>query len=76
MKLKALIDVLSDTQPVHIYISGNDDFEIHAARLDSIPEKLLVMLWDSDVVNVFTDDEETLIVGLKGDDSDDESTES
>lgn len=75
MKLKALINVLTDTQPIHIYVSGNDDFEIHAATFGSIPEKFLVTMWGSDVVSIFTDDEGTLIVGLKGDD-DDEGLES
>ena len=69
MKLKTLIDVLTDTQMINICISGNDDFEI-VGRLGSIPEKLLVTMWDSDVAGVFTDDEETLIVVLKGDDDD------
>lgn len=73
MKLKTLIDVLTDTQPIHIYVSGNDDFEIRAARVGSIPEKFLVMMWDSDVVGIFAADEENLIVGLKGDDGDDKS---
>lgn len=72
MKLKTLLDVLTDTQMINICISGNDDFEI-VGRLGSIPEKLLVTLWDSDVTGVFTDDEETLIIVLKGDDEDDES---
>ena len=69
MKLKTLLDVLTDTQMINICISGNDDFEI-VGRLGSIPEKFLVTMWDSDVVGVFTDDEETLIVVLKGDDGD------
>lgn len=72
MKLKTLLDVLTDTQMINICISGNDDFEI-VGRLGSIPEKFLVTMWDSDVTGVFTDDEETLIVVLKGDDDDDES---
>ena len=69
MKLKALINVLTDAQMINICISGNDDFEI-VGRLGSIPEKFLVTMWDSDVVGVFTDDEGTLIVVLKGDDGD------
>lgn len=72
MKLKTLLNVLIDTQMINICVSGNDDFEI-VGRLGSIPEKLLVTLWDSDVTGVFTDDEETLIIVLKGDDEDDES---
>lgn len=72
MKLKTLLDVLTDTQPINISVSGNDDFEI-AGSLGSIPEKFLVTMWDSDVVGIFTDDEETLIVVLKGDEDDDES---
>lgn len=72
MKLKTLLDVLTDTQMINICVSGNDDFEI-VGRLGSIPEKLLVTMWDSDVTGIFTDDEETLIVILKGDDDDDES---
>lgn len=76
MKLKSLIDVLTDTQPINLCMSGNDDFEIHAATLGSIPEKLLVTMWDGDVVGVFTDDAGALIVVLKGDDGDDESAES
>lgn len=75
MKLKALINVLTDTQMINICISGNDDFEI-VGRLGSIPEKLLVTMWDNDVTGVFTDDEETLIVVLKGDDGDDEGVKS
>lgn len=75
MKLKALINVLTDTQMINICVRDNDDFEI-AGRLGSIPEKFLVTMWDSDVTGVFTDDEETLIVVLKGDDSDDEGAES
>lgn len=74
MKLKTLLNVLTDTQMINICISGNDDFEI-VGRLGRIPEKFLVTMWDSDVVGVFTDDEETLIVVLKGDD-DDEGLES
>jgi hypothetical protein len=73
MKLKTLIDVLTDTQPIHIYVSGNDDFEIHATRLGSIPKKVLVTMWDSGVVGIFADDKETLLVVLKGDDGDDKS---
>ena len=69
MKLKTLLNVLTDAQMINICISGNDDFEI-VGRLGSIPEKFLVTMWDSDVVGVFTDDEETLIVVLKGDDGD------
>ena len=69
MKLNALFNVLIDTQMINICISGNDDFEI-VGRLGSIPEKFLVTMWDSDVVGVFTDDEGTLIVVLKGDDGD------
>ena len=71
MKLKTLLDVLTDTQMINICISGNDDFEI-VGRLGSIPEKLLVTMWDSDVTGIFTD-EGTMIVVLKGDDDDDES---
>lgn len=67
MKLKTLLDVLTDTQPINICVSGNDDFEI-AGRLGSIPEKFLVTMWSDDVAEIFTDDEETLIVVLKGDD--------
>lgn len=74
MKLKTLLNVLTDTQMINICVSGNDDFEI-VGRLGSIPEKLLVTMWDSDVAGIFTDDEETLIVVLKGDD-DDEGLES
>lgn len=73
MKLKTLIDVLTNAQPIRIYVSGNDDFEIHAERLGSIPEKVLVTMWDSDVVGIFADDKETLIVVLKGDNGDDKS---
>ena len=73
MKLKTLLNVLTDAQMINICISGNDDFEI-VGRLGSIPEKFLVTMWDSDVTGVFTDDEETLTVVLKGDD-DDESLE-
>lgn len=73
MKLKALINVLIDTQMINISVRDNDDFEI-VGRLGSIPEKLLVSLWSDDVAEIFTDDEETLIVVLKGDD-DDESLE-
>lgn len=69
MKLKTLLDVLTDTQPINICVSGNDDFEI-AGRLGSIPKKLLVTMWSDDVAGIFTDDEETLIVVLKGDDDD------
>lgn len=69
MKLKTLLNVLTDTQMINICISDNDDFEI-VGRLGRIPEKLLVTMWDSDVTEVFTDDEETLIVALKGDDDD------
>ena len=69
MKLKTLLNVLTDAQMINICISGNDDFEI-VGRLGSIPEKFLVTMWDSDVVGVFTDDEGTLIVVLKGDDGD------
>lgn len=72
MKLKALINVLTDTQMINICVRDNDDFEI-AGRLGNIPEKLLVPLWSDDVAGIFTDDEETLIVVLKGDDEDDES---
>ena len=72
MKLKTLLDVLTDTQTITICTSNNDDFEIHATTLDSIPEKLLVTMWDSDVTGIFTD-EGTMIVVLKGDDDDDES---
>ena len=75
MKLKALINVLTDTQPITICMSGDDDFEIHAGRLGSIPEKLLAPLWSDAVAGIFTDDEEKLIVVLKGDE-DDESLES
>ena len=74
MKLKTLLNVLTDTQMINICVSGNDDFEI-VGRLGSIPEKFLVTMWDGDVVGIFTDDEETLIVVLKGDD-DDEGLES
>lgn len=74
MKLETLLNVLTDTQMINICISGNDDFEI-VGRLGSIPEKFLVTMWDSDVTGVFTGDEETLIVVLKGDD-DDEGLES
>lgn len=66
MKLKTLLNVLIDTQMINICISGNDDFEI-VGRLGRIPEKLLWEMWNSDVTGVFTDDEETLIVVLKGD---------
>jgi hypothetical protein len=69
MKLKALINVLTDTQMINICVRDNDDFEI-AGRLGSIPEKLLVPLWSDGVAEIFTDDEETLIVVLKGDDGD------
>lgn len=72
MKLKAIIDLFTDTQPIHIYVSGNDDFEI-AGRLGSIPETLLVTMRDSDVAGIFTDDKEALIIILKGDDGDDKS---
>ena len=75
MKLKTLLDVLTDTQMINICMSGNDDFEI-VGRLGSIPEKLLVTLWSDGVAEIFTDDEETLIIVLKGDDDDDESLES
>lgn len=75
MKLKTLLDVLTDTQMINICVSGNDDFEI-VGRLGSIPEKFLVTMWDSEVAYIFTDDEETLIVVLKGDDDDDEGAES
>jgi hypothetical protein len=75
MKLKALINVLTDTQMINICVRDSDDFEI-AGRLRSIPEKLLVPLWSDGVAEIFTDDEETLIVVLKGDDGDDESAES
>lgn len=74
MKLETLLNVLIDTQMINICISGNDDFEI-VGRLGRIPEKFLVTMWDSDVVGVFTDGEETLTVVLKGDD-DDEGIES
>ena len=67
MKLKALINVLTDTQMINICVRDNDDFEI-VGRLGSIPEKLLVPLWSDGVAKIFTDDEETLIVVLKGDD--------
>lgn len=73
MKLKTLLDVLTDTQMINICVRDNDDFEI-AGRLGRIPEKFLVTMWDSDVSGIFTDDEETLIVVLKGDE-DDESLE-
>lgn len=73
MKLKTLLNVLIDTQMINICISGNDDFEI-VGRLGNIPEKFLGTMWNSDVTGVFTDDEETLTVVLKGDD-DDESLE-
>ena len=69
MKLKTLLTVLIDTQMINICISGNDDFEI-VGRLGRIPEKLLLTMWDNDVTGVFTDDEETLTVVLKGDDCD------
>ena len=69
MKLKALINALTDTQMINICMSGNDDFEI-AGRLGSIPEKLLAPMWGDGVEGIFTDDEETLIVVLKGDDGD------
>lgn len=69
MKLKTLLTVLIDTQMINICVSGNDDFEI-VGRLGRIPEKLLWEMWNSDVTGVFTDDEETLIVVLKGDDDD------
>ena len=69
MKLKTLLTVLIDTQMINICISGNDDFEI-VGRLGRIPEKLLLTMWDNDVTGVFTDDEETLTVVLKGDDGD------
>ena len=73
MKLKTLLNVLTDTQTINICMSGNDDCEI-VGRLGRIPEKFLVTMWDSDVTGVFTDDEETLIVVLKGD-NDDEGLE-
>ena len=72
MKLKTLLTVLIDTQMINICVRDNDDFEI-VGRLRSIPEKLLVPLWSDGVAEIFTDDEETLIVVLKGDDEDDES---
>lgn len=73
MKLKAIINLFTDTQPIRIYVSGNDDFEIYAAKLGSIPKKFLVTMWDSDVVGIFTDDKDTLIVVLEGDDGNDKS---
>lgn len=73
MKLKALINVLADTQLINICISDNDDFEI-VGRLGSIPERVLVPLWSDSVAGIFTDDEETLIVVLKGDDDDESVT--
>lgn len=72
MKLKTLLDVLTDTQMINICISGNDDFEI-VGSLGNIPQKVLGQLWVSDVSGIFADDKATLVVVLKGDDGNDKS---
>lgn len=69
MKLKELIDVVNDRQPINICMNGNNDFEI-VGKLGDIPQKFLSAMQDSEVVAIFADTEETLGVVLEGDGDD------